>query len=214
MNSQGEDKMEIEPVNKVLVGLTKDGELDVIQTNEPEEGMFRIKKMKTKKPVLMNQGHSDEMQTPKCAINPLLPFLKKSWIIWECAWGKGSLAKHLEEKGFKVIGEKDFDFLKERVADRFDCIITNPPYSLKDKFIEACYQYNKPFALLMPLTTLEGKKRGGLFRENGIQLIIPNKRINFITPSGKGSGAWFQTAWFCWKLNLPNQLNFVELKNE
>jgi len=29
---------------------------------------------------------------------------------------------------------------------------------------------------------------------------------------GKGSGAWFQTAWFCWKMNLPKDLNFVELE--
>jgi len=40
-------------------------------------------------------GRSDEFQTPKYALDPLLPFLKKDWIIWECAWGKGSLAKHL-----------------------------------------------------------------------------------------------------------------------
>jgi hypothetical protein len=73
------------------------------------------------------------------------------------------------------------------------------------------YNLNVPFAFLMPLTALEGKKRGELYRKFGIQLIIPNKRVNFITPSGKGSGAWFQVAWFCWKLNLPNQLNFVEL---
>jgi len=167
--------------------------------------------MKTKKPVLMNQGHSDEMMTPKVAINPLLPYLKKDWTIWECAWGKGSLANHLEEKGFKVIGEKNFDFLKEKVATHFDCIVTNPPYSIKDKFLEECFKYEKPFALLMPLTALEGKKRGELYRKYGIQLIIPNKRINFITPSGKGSGAWFQVAWFTWGLNLPKELNFVEL---
>lgn len=165
----------------------------------------------TKKPKLLMNGHSDEMQTPKEAINPLLPYLKKNWIIWECAWGKGSLAKHLEKKGFKVIGSNVKDFLKEKVTEHFDCLITNPPYSMKEEFLETCYKYEKPFALLMPLTALEGKKRGKLYRENGIQLIIPNKRINFITPSGKGSGSWFQVAWFCYKLNLPKDLMFVDL---
>jgi len=43
-----------------------------------------------------------------------------------------------------------------------------------------------------------------------IQLIIPNRRINFEIPSGKKS-AWFPTAWFCYKMNLPKELNFVEL---
>lgn len=165
-----------------------------------------------KKLKIQMNGRSDEFMTPKEALLPLLPYLKKKWIIWECAWGKGSLAKHLEEEGFKVIGNKD-DFLITEYKDLiFDCIVTNPPYSLKEEFLERCYEYNKPFALLMPLTALEGKKRGALYKKYGIQLIIPNKRINFITPSGKGSGAWFQVAWFCWKLNLPKDLNFIELK--
>jgi len=166
--------------------------------------------METKKPKLLMNGHSDEMQTPKKAIYPLLPYLKKDWTIWECAWGGGSLAKHLKEEGFDVIGSKETDFLDEKFNANFDCVITNPPYSLKEEFLERAYKLGKPFAFLMPLTALEGKKRGELYRKHGIQLIIPNKRINFITPSGKGSGSWFQVAWFCWKLNLPKDLNFVE----
>ena len=166
-----------------------------------------------KKLQIQMNGRSDEFGTPKKAIDILLPYLNKSWIIWESAWGKGSLAKHLEQEGFKVIGSKEMDFLGEN--DGWKCswnmIITNPPYSKKDKFLQRCYELGKPFALLMPLTALEGKKRGEIYRKHGIQLIIPNKRINFITPSGKGSGAWFQTAWFCWKLNLPKDLNFVTI---
>jgi len=166
--------------------------------------------MKTKKPKLLMNGHSDEMQTPKEAIKYLLPYLKKEWIIWECAWGGGSLARHLRAEGFEVIGENVKDFLDVNNKINFDCIVTNPPYSLKEEFLKRAYELGKPFAFLMPLTALEGKKRGELYRKYGIQLIIPNKRINFITPSGKGSGSWFQTAWFCWKLNLPKDLNFVE----
>jgi len=169
--------------------------------------------MKTKKPILMNQGHSDEMQTPEIAIKYLLPYLKGFKLVWECAWGKGSLAKHLEKRGFEVIGNKSEDFLRKKVdMENYDIIITNPPYSIKDKFLEHCFNGGRPFALLMPLTALEGKKRGELYKKYGIQLIIPNKRINFITPSGKGSGAWFQVAWFCYRMNLPKDLNFVELK--
>jgi len=157
-------------------------------------------------------GRSDQFQTPPEALKILIPFLKlnKFKRIWECAWGKGNLARDLRRNGFDVKGNSKWDFL-ERTDMDYDCIVTNPPYSIKDKFLEKCYKLNLPFALLMPLTALEGKKRGALYKKYGIQLIIPNKRINFITPSGKGSGAWFQTAWFCWKLNLPNQLNFVEL---
>jgi len=171
--------------------------------------------MKCKKLKIQMNGRSDEFQTPEYAIEPLLPFLKKGWTIWECAWGKGSLAKHLEKKGFLIKGDLNEDFLKSSCGgDYFDCIVTNPPYSLKYEFLKKCFELGRPFALLMPLTTLEGLKRGELFRKHGIQIIIPNRRINFETPSGKGSGAWFQTAWFCWKLNLPKDLNFVELERD
>lgn len=58
----------------------------------------------TKKLKIQMNGRSDEFMTPKIAISPLLPFLNKNWTIWECAWGKGHLAKHFEDEGFKVIG--------------------------------------------------------------------------------------------------------------
>ena len=172
----------------------------------------------SKKLKIQMNGRSDEFFTPEYALKPLLPFLKKDWTIWECAWGGGTLAKHLKKFGFKVKKIKT-NFLEPSNPlrdyilgfDDFDIIITNPPYSKKDEFLKRAYELGRPFALLMPLTALEGIKRGALFSKHGIQLIIPNRRINFITPSGKGSGAWFQVAWFCYKLNLPKDLNFVEL---
>jgi len=108
-----------------------------------------------KKLQIQSNGRPDEFYTPKEAIQPLLPFLKKGWTIWECAWGKGSLAKHLKEnkeKDLKVIGLVE-DFLNSEWENKnWDCIVTNPPYSLKEKFLRKCYELGKPFALLLPLT--------------------------------------------------------------
>jgi len=55
------------------------------------------------------------------------------------------------------------DFLVDEPAFAYDCIITNPPYSIKDRFLTRCYELKKPFALLMPLTALEGKYRQQLY---------------------------------------------------
>jgi hypothetical protein len=167
--------------------------------------------IQTRKPKLLMNGHTDEIYTPAYALNPLLPYLKKEWIIWECAWGEGSLAKHLTEKGYKIIGSESIDFLSGATYTYFDCLITNPPYSKKEEFLKKAFEIGKPFAFLLPLTALEGKERGEMYRKYNIQLIIPNRRINFITPNG-GKSSWFATAWFCYGLNLPNQLNFVELE--
>jgi len=100
------------------------------------------------------------------------------------------------------------DFLTQEPDRHYDCIVTNPPYSKKDEFLERAYQIKKPFAFLLPLTALEGKKRMALFRENGLEIIFLPKRINFITPTGKGSGAWFAVAWFCGNMKIGKELNF------
>jgi len=153
----------------------------------------------------------NDVFTPEIAIKPLIPFLKKEWLIWDCAFGSGRLKKHFEKFEFNVIGFKNLDFLKDKIINEANVIVTNPPYQFKDQFLKRAFEIGKPFAFLLPLTTLEGIKRGKMFKDNEIQMIIPNRRINFEIPSGKKS-AWFATAWFCWKLNLPKDLNFVELK--
>jgi hypothetical protein len=166
-----------------------------------------VRLIQTKKPKLLMGGHTDEMYTPKYALNPLLPYLNRDWTIWECAYGNGALKKHLIDFGFKVVGQGE-DFF----STDYDCdvIVTNPPYSKKYEFLERAYQIGKPFAFLMPLTALEGIKRGALYETYGIQLIIPNRRINFITPN-KGKASWFATAWFTNGLDLERDLIFVTL---
>jgi hypothetical protein len=167
-------------------------------------------------------GAPDDFGTPTNILSSLIPFLKPQSKIWECASGTDIMVDGFREKGFNVIGttlyssepERKVDFVYDvekgnAIATNIDYIITNPPYSLKDEFIERCYQIGKPFALLMPLTALEGKKRQAMYKKYGLQLIIPNKRINFITPDGKGAGSWFTTAWFTYGLNLAHDIEFV-----
>ena len=161
----------------------------------------------------LNISYSNDFQTPHIALNPLIPFLKKEWIIWEPSEGKGNLTNRLRKLGFNVIGTDILtgkDFLRWQ-PEKFDCIITNPPFSLKQEFLERCYELKKPFALLLPLTTFETRKRQDLFKEYGVEIIFFDKRINFETPSGKGSGSWFATAWFTFGLNIGKELSFMTL---
>ena len=160
----------------------------------------------------MQKPKYDELYTPEYAVEPLLKYLPKNITIWECTdYGSSSIASVLRGGGYKVISTKkeDFDFLEDKADFDFDVIITNPPYSLKDKFIEKCYEYKKPFALLLPITSLEGVKRGEMFKENGVELIVLDKRVDFLEKKGN----WFNTSWFCWKL-LNKELNFEKLDKE
>lgn len=154
---------------------------------------------------------ADDFQTPPEALIPLLPYLKEDWTIWECASGDGNLTDYFILKGFNVFATdilNNTNFLTFNPPFHYDCIITNPPYSLKQQFLERCYKLNKPFALLLPLTTFETVKRQQLFKKYGLEVIFLPKRINFQTPSGKGSGSWFATAWFTNWLDIGKELNF------
>lgn len=157
----------------------------------------------------------NDVYTPEEAILPLLPYLKKEFLIWDCAFGSGRLAEHFNKYGFNVVGHTNYDFLKEDSdkINKFDVIITNPPYSLKDKFLKRAFEIGKPFAFLLPTKALGEQKRNDLFRKYGIQLIVPDRRINFEIPSKKKS-PWFHVSWFCYGLNLPKDLNFVEVKEK
>ena len=148
---------------------------------------------------LMGKNHSDELYTPEIAFDILKNYIPKDKIIFECAVGSGKLKSQMEKNGYSVVCSDDFfnDF------PEYDILITNPPFSIKDKFLEEAYKRGKPFAILLPITALEGIKRQEMYKKYGIEILFPAKRIDF---NGK-KAPWFYCAWFCWKL-LPKELNY------
>ena len=154
----------------------------------------------------------DICQTPAYALDPIFPYLSGN--IWECACGEGYLADGLSKR-FSVWRTdiiSGYDFL-EYDAYWCDIIVTNPPFSLKYKFLKRCYELGKPFALLMPVDVMGAKTAQRLFEEHGIEIMLLDKRINFKMPNKGWEGtAWFPTAWFCWKL-LPKQINFGHISS-
>jgi len=161
-------------------------------------------------------GSPDDFQTPPEALQPLLPYIDTGWVVWECASGECLLSCELMRLGYEVVSSDTLyspnqDFLSWQ-PDKWDCIVTNPPFSLKQQFLERSYSLGKPFALLLPLTTFETGKRQRLFRNNGVEVIFFDRRINFVTPNKVNkSSAWFATAWFTWGLGIGQPLTFVEL---
>lgn len=159
------------------------------------------------------QGY-DACQTPGYALEPLLPYLQGQRIVWECARGEGFMYEALEQSGLKAVGsdiltgQNFFEF----EPDSYSCIVTNPPYSLKFRWLERCYQLGKPFALLLPVETLGAKRAQELFKVHGAEFLMLNKRINFKMPNKgwDGAGAQFPTMWVCWKL-LPQTIVYGEI---
>jgi len=155
-----------------------------------------------------NEKH-DHFDTPAYAVRPLLQYINPKWKIWEPTdtTGNSQIAQVLRENGNTVIStsQNQIDFLSGVPDFEFDCIVTNPPYTLKDEFIKKCYRYSKRWAMLMPLTALEGIGRGQWYRDHGVQLLVFDRRVEFT-----GGACWFNTSWFCYRV-LPENLMFAEL---
>jgi hypothetical protein len=154
----------------------------------------------------------DHFDTPDYAIEPLLKYIMPEWTVWEPTdtVGKSRITALLRNNGNRVIstGIAELDFILGKPDFDFDCIVTNPPYSVKNDFIFQCMEWRKPFALLMPLTALEGVRRGSMYRSMGrdFGVLVLDRRVEFT-----GGSVWFNTSWFCYGI-LPGQLIFAELE--
>ena len=154
----------------------------------------------------------DEVLTPMYAVKPLVKYLRAAGLerIW-CPFDKvdSAFVKVLMANGFDVRWSHidDGDDFFERVPPGWaQAIVSNPPYSKKDAVIERLYEYGLPFAMLVPLTTLQGKRRGRLFAEHGVQWLGFDARVEF---TGKG-GVAFATGYLCKDL-LPSDLIIEKL---
>jgi len=157
----------------------------------------------------------DRCQTPAYALDPLLPHLRNDWIIWEPAAGEGNIVNALKAHGHGVIGT---DILEgknffEWVPARWNCVVTNPPYSIKYEWLEHCYDLGKPFALLLPVETLGAATAQRLFDKHGFEIMFLNRRVNFKMPNKgyAGSAAQFPVAWFTYGLGIGSQVTFSKI---
>lgn len=157
----------------------------------------------------------DNVYTPFYAVEPLIKYLPKDKIIW-CGFDEewSAFYQLLKENGFNVVrssladGQDFFNY----EPDNWDIFVSNPPFSKKDKVLERLYSFNKPFAILLPMNSLQGKKRYNYFK-NGIQLLAFDGRIDYHTWGNFESyrkGNHFSSAYFCRDL-LPWDLIIEKL---
>lgn len=152
---------------------------------------------------LGRNAESDECYTPSDQVIPLLKYLDKSLTYYEATSGISSnILTGFKDEGWDIVGSDGKDFFECGPDDVYDGIVTNPPYSIKDKFIEHCYALGKPFALLLPVAAFQGTKRGNLFIEHGMSAVVYNSRVDF---TGKKSPP-FGVAWFIHGFIPPNQV--------
>lgn len=158
----------------------------------------------------------DECYTPYYAVDPIIKYIPLHFTIW-CPFDKewSAYVQSFKELGYKVIHshiDEGKDFFHYSPAEHYDVIISNPPFSLKDKVIARLYELGKPFVILLPASTIQGQKRFNYFEE-GLQLLVLDKRIGFHTKDMEDTAEapHFGSMYFC-KDILPNDLIFERVK--
>jgi len=171
---------------------------------------FKLEENMNKSPKLHN---FNDMYTPPKAMEYIIPFLDKDLTYWEACYGKGHMADELRKRGFNVRGHKNIDCLEEQLEGDWDFWITNPPFNGNKKFLKRAIELKKPFALLLRLEHLGGVEAMRLLKDLDFQIIIPEKRVNYITPKmlagEKVGGSSFHSIWLTYKLKLPKQINYI-----
>ena len=165
---------------------------------------------------LQSDKENNELYTPLYAVDPILKYIPKDKIIW-CPFDEewSAFYRRLKEEGYNVVRSslKDGQDFFTYEPNKWDMIVSNPPFSSKDKVLERLYSFKKPFAILLPLNSLQGKTRFKFFTQ-GIQLLSFDSRISFHKPDSMDiviKGSPFATAYFCKDLS-PRDLIVEELK--
>lgn len=173
--------------------------------------------MSFSKRILYSPGENDECLTLEYAVKPILEFIPSSAVVW-CPFDKeesSNFVKLLKENGNKVIcSHKDTgqDFFKWDPDEKWDCIISNPPFTGKRLIFQRALSFNKPFALIMSNTWLNDAAPKQLFKDKDLQLLMFDKRMRFLTKDGKiNNKITFSSSYYCYNL-LPKQIIMRELK--
>ena len=153
----------------------------------------------------------DDYITPYYIWKNVAKYIPKDKEISMPFYADGSCAKHLRSLGFSVF-HKDEDFYE---YDRGDIVVDNPPFSSKRKVLETLVKRNKPFMLLLPVSTLCYEYTRIL---PSVQILIPAKRPKFIKynkklkiqdKNWKKKCSSFDCVWMCYKMNFEKDVIFM-----
>jgi len=170
------------------------------------------------------RGNTDFYPTPSECTQALLNFLQipKNATIWEPACGKGHIANVLNANGYKTVSTDLYDYGGLDGVEDFlnspcrecDWIITNPPFSQAEPFIEKCLEHKKPFALLLKSQYWHSKRRYELFIQHKPQYVLPLTWRPDFEFGKRGGSPTMECLWTVWGATPANATIYIPLKKE
>jgi hypothetical protein len=140
----------------------------------------------------------DDYMTPKSAWENIKHIIPKDKQIWEAFYGDGKSGAHLSEMGFNVIHE-EVDFFENNLGE---VVVSNPPFSKSKEVLKRLKELDKPFILILPSAKIHTQYVRENYNNQGLQIIIPRKRIQFqkqingVVPAGWKSDCNFECFYY------------------
>jgi hypothetical protein len=165
----------------------------------------------------LKERPGDRYDTPPTAVHALLKVERLPHHIWEPAAGRGNIVEVLRKTGHRVVASdikqrgcpdcRGLDFLKVDPKlhcgmEHIEAIVTNPPYSLAERFVAKSLTHVPLVVMLLRLAFLESVKRTPLLESGTLARIhlFANRlpmmhRENW---QGKRASSAIPFAWFVW----------------
>jgi len=155
-----------------------------------------------------NNKDSDNYITNKTEWKRIEKYIPKDKVIWAPFYCDGKQKEYFEEMGYNIIHE-DKDYFT--YTPKYDILVDNAPFSKMKLICERLKQLDKPFILICPSLMLGYKYFQDYFK-NELQIIIPSKRITFkhLNSDNKNYNPPYASFYFCYKMNLPNDLIWID----
>lgn len=165
---------------------------------------------------LYSGGNNDECYTPSYAVKPIIKYIPEDWVVW-CPFDteESQFVKQISKTNKVIYShiKNGQDFYTYEPEEHWDCIVSNPPFTGKRHIFERALSFNKPFALIMTNTWLNDSAPKQLFKDKDLQLLMFDKRINFINPNNEVIGRpTFSSSYYCYDF-LPKQI-VIEMLDE
>ena len=167
---------------------------------------------------LVKTSGTDEWYTAEKDVEIIVPYLKRGgYKKILCPFDKkdSAFVKVLSKNGFDVNSshiEEGTDFFDIDNLCEYDAVVSNPPFSKRDKVFEKLFESEVPFAMIMNFNGLfDSKKRWQLFKENDFEMLVPKGRMKFFNSGidGETSSPPFQSIYVCRGIG-EKQIEFME----
>ena len=152
--------------------------------------------------------NDNEFYTYKKDWEAISEYIPKDMVVWE------PFSNNVEFEGpqylksiCKEVITGTGDFFECEIPN-CDCIVSNPPFSIKKEILQRLKELDKPFILILPTLSLQTKYMKKIFGGDELQVIMPTAKMFFYKFNEDGTKhkidkLSYYCSYVCYKMNLP-----------